>query len=266
LLDALTNVRAPAVVRARRLSEVKVRASEGAFLAEGPQPCREAARYATVEQLFVTQQAAHRYDDIVAEVQRRGGEVTIASDDVVAAICDAQSPQGMVAVVREPLHALSAAIHPGSTLVTYMASVRDPGNAGSVLRAADAAGANGVITSPDSVDLGNPKVVRASVGSLFHLPAVQGIEIDEALAAARQVGMQVIAADGKGEVLGPHHDLSIPTMWVFGNEAWGLPDSVVDSCDRAISLPIYGKAESLNLATAAALCLYASATAQRAAQ
>jgi TrmH family RNA methyltransferase len=253
-------------VRARRLSEVKVRAAEGAFLAEGPQSCREAARFATVERLFITAAAAQRYDDIVAEVERKGGEVVLASEDVVAAVCDSVNPQGMVAVVLQDNHPLRAAIHSGSRLVAYLASVRDPGNAGSVLRAADAAGADGVVTSPDSVDLGNPKVVRSSVGSLFHLPAVTNVDIAEAIAAGRAAGMQVFAADGSGELLGPQLDLAHPTMWVFGNEAWGLPENVLTQCDRVVSLPIYGKAESLNLATAAALCLYASAGAQRAAQ
>ena len=108
-----------------------------------------------------------------------------------------------------------------------------------------------MVTSPDSVDLGNPKVVRASVGSLFHLPVVPNLDIAEAITTARAAGMQVFAADGSGEVLGPQLDLAHPTMWVFGNEAWGLPENVLTQCDRVVSLPIYGKAESLNLAISA---------------
>ena len=154
---------------------------------------------------------------------------------------------------------------PPARLDVVLAEVRDPGNAGAVVRAADAAGADGVIVTAQSVDMGNAKVVRSTAGSLFHLPVVQEAEFADVVAAARRCGMQVLAADGSGDPLADV-DLSRPTVWVFGNEAWGLPGDVAAACDRVVALPIYGKAESLNLATAAAVCLYASAGAQSAAQ
>jgi TrmH family RNA methyltransferase len=149
-------------------------------------------------------------------------------------------------------------------LVAVCADVRDPGNAGTVIRCADAAGADVVVLAGDSVDLYNPKTVRASVGSVFHLPVVIERDPAAAVAAARAAGLTVLAADMDGEDLFAVDDvLQGPTAWLFGNEAWGLPDRLRDAADRVVSIPIHGRAESLNLATAAAVCLYASARAQR---
>ena len=147
------------------------------------------------------------------------------------------------------------------------AQVRDPGNLGTVIRCADAFGADAVLISSDSVDLYNPKTVRASTGSLFHLPVTVEVDLAEAVASARAAGLQVLGADGAGRDtvldLGDRGDLARPTLWVMGNEAWGLPPEHAALVDRLVSVPIFGRAESLNLSTAAAVVLYASATAQR---
>jgi TrmH family RNA methyltransferase len=151
--------------------------------------------------------------------------------------------------------------------VALLANVRDPGNAGTVLRTADAAGAQAVVFADASVDLYNGKCVRASAGSLFHLPVVAGVRLEEAVAAMRGAGLRILAADGRaGRSLddpGVQAWLGEPTGWMFGNEAWGLPSDLVALADESVAVPIYGKAESLNLAAAAAVCLYASARAQR---
>jgi RNA methyltransferase, TrmH family len=143
-----------------------------------------------------------------------------------------------------------------------LANVRDPGNAGTVLRTADAAGADGVIFGVASVDAYNSKCVRSSAGSLFHLPVVVGAALPAAIAGLRAAGLQILAADGRAERIldsasGP--DLARPTAWLLGNEAWGLPDDLLALADSPVAVPIYGQAESLNLAAAAAVCLYASA-------
>jgi TrmH family RNA methyltransferase len=151
-------------------------------------------------------------------------------------------------------------------LAVVLANVRDPGNAGTVLRTADAAGAGGVIFAGSSVDPYNSKCVRASAGSLFHLPVVTGPPVADAVRSLRERGLRVLAADGGAgttlDDLQPAGLLSQPTAWLFGNEAWGLPSDVLDLADDAVAVPIYGRAESLNLAAAAAVCLYASARAQ----
>lgn len=148
-----------------------------------------------------------------------------------------------------------------------LANVRDPGNAGTVLRCADAAGADAVVLTDASVDLYNPKSVRASVGSLFHLPVAVGVPVERVVDGLRGAGVRILAADGAGD-----RDLDAeldsgsmggPSAWVFGNEAWGLPEQTRALADAVVRVPIHGRAESLNLATAAAVCLYASARAQR---
>jgi TrmH family RNA methyltransferase len=144
--------------------------------------------------------------------------------------------------------------------------VRDPGNAGTIIRAADAAGADAVILTGRSVDLYNPKVVRSSTGSIFHLPVAVGVTLDDVRERAREAGLQVFAADIKGtDLLAARNEglLLAPTAWLFGNEARGLSDEDLAKVDRSISVPIYGHAESMNLATAASVCLYESAFALR---
>lgn len=136
-----------------------------------------------------------------------------------------------------------------------------------MVRAADAAGAGGILLTGDSVDPYNGKCVRASAGSLFHLPVSVGGRVDDDLPALRAAGLRVLAADGHAELdLDEAADsglLDARTAWVFGNEAWGLPEATRALCDEVVKVPIHGRAESLNLATAAAVCLYASARAQR---
>ena len=260
--EVLTNVRAPKVARARRLLKRGFRESDGAFLAEGPQACREGALAGKVTQLFLTQEALDRYPEIVATVENSGAEITLCNSTVIEQFSSTVTPQGMTAVVRMWDQNPDAIFHASAKLVVALTAVRDPGNAGSVIRVADAAGADGVIMSSDSVDLFNPKVVRSSVGSLFHLPIAIGQNLAETISTARSNGMQVLAADTGGISLYGDADLAKPTLWIFGNEAWGIPKEILELVDHVVSIPIYGQAESLNLATASALCLYASATAQ----
>jgi TrmH family RNA methyltransferase len=150
-------------------------------------------------------------------------------------------------------------------LVVILDEVRDPGNVGAIIRVADAVGATAVVFAGDCVDAFNPKVVRATTGSLFHLPLVAVATMAEAVEALRDRGVQIFAADMDGQSL-PGVSTEIlqkPTAWIFGNEAHGVhPDSIAQA-DATVSLPQYGAVESLNLATAAAVCLYQSAFAMR---
>ena len=145
--------------------------------------------------------------------------------------------------------------------------MRDPGNAGTVIRCADAAGADGVVLTGSSVDPFNGKTVRATAGSLFHLPLAVGGDPRDVVRRLREAGLTVLAADGAGETdLDEAEERGLldgPTAWLFGNEAWGLPDDLAALADHRVAIPIHGRAESLNLATAAAVCLYSSARAHR---
>jgi TrmH family RNA methyltransferase len=243
------------------------------FLAEGPQAVREAAAHrvdeaATLVELFATVEAAERYADIVGDARAAGARVHLAEEEVIADISTTVTPQGLVGICRFLDTPFEEILTARPKLVAVLAHVRDPGNAGTVLRCADAAGAEAVVLTDASVDLYNPKAVRASVGSLFHLPVAVGVPVEAAVQGLKDAGVRILAADGAGEDdLDDELDkgtMGGPTAWVFGNEAWGLPEETRALADAVVRVPIHGKAESLNLATAAAVCLYASARAQRA--
>jgi TrmH family RNA methyltransferase len=270
----LTSVRSPRVVAARRLAKRAFRAREQRFLAEGPQAVREALAAHTVRgdgvhEVFVTREAATRHAEMVGDASRAGVEVYVVSGEVMSSLTQTVTPQGIVAVCDFLDSTVEEVAAAADRLVAVLAHVRDPGNAGTVIRTADAAGADAVVLGGESVDPYNGKCVRASAGSLFHLPIAAGVPIDRAVAALKGRGLTVLAADGHGDL---DLDRAIeagrldgPTAWLFGNEAWGLPPETLALADDVVRVPIYGAAESLNLATAAAVCLYASARAQRSA-
>ncbi|MEU0072703.1 RNA methyltransferase [Streptomyces sp. NPDC006332] len=268
----LISPRSPRVSAARRLARRNFRGKERLFLAEGPQAVREAAAHrdggGTLTDLFATVEAAERYADIIGAARSAGARVHLADDDVIADISTTVTPQGLVGICRFLDTPFEEVLRAGPKLVAVLAHVRDPGNAGTVLRCADAAGAEAVVLTDASVDLYNPKTVRASVGSLFHLPVAVGVPVEQAVAGLKDAGVRILAADGAGtDDLDDELDrgtMGGPTAWVFGNEAWGLPRETRALADAVVRVPIHGKAESLNLATAAAVCLYASARAQRA--
>lgn len=264
----LTSARAPRVVRARRLARRAFRATERRFLAEGPQAVREAVAVPGVlAELFATVEAAERHPELVQAASAAGASVHLVADEVMASLSQTVTPQGLVGVCAFLDRPLAEVVAAAPALVAVLAHVRDPGNAGTVLRAADAAGADAVIVTDASVDVYNGKCVRASAGSLFHLPVVVGVEVETAVSQLRAAGSRVLAADGVGpadlDSELDHSRLATPTAWIFGNEAWGLPEETRSLADAVVRVPIYGGAESLNLATAAAVCLYASARQQR---
>jgi TrmH family RNA methyltransferase len=241
------------------LSRRSVRTERRLFLADGPKAVEGALSVeGCVVEVFATPHAAEQYADLL------GAHVTLVDDRALASLSDSVSPAGVVAVCRHLDAPIEHVVTASPRLLVICADVRDPGNAGTVIRTADAAGADGVVLAGHSVDAYNPKTVRASVGSLFHLPVA--VEPDPAVAVrtAQQRGLTVLAADGAGEVDLFDADLSGPTAWLFGNEAWGLPEELAALADHRVSIPIHGRAESLNLSTAAAVCLYASARAHRA--
>jgi RNA methyltransferase, TrmH family len=256
-------IRSPRVKAARQLGKKAFRERGRLFLAEGPQAVREALREPGVlTELFVTGPGSDRHRELVALAANHGVPVHEVSGEVMAELAQTITPQGVLGVCRFVDVPMTSVLGGQPRLVAVLASVRDPGNAGTVLRTADAAGADGVVFTAASVDPYNSKCVRSSAGSLFHLPVTVGAPLASAIDALRAAGLQVLAADGSARQFldaagGP--DLARPTAWLFGNEAWGLPRDLLDLADAVVAVPIYGQAESLNLAAAAAICLYASA-------
>lgn len=279
----MTNSRADRVKSVARLTGRSARLKTGLFRVEGPQGVREALGHArsgigAVKELYFHPDTLNRHPEIaelVAGLDQTEVFVRSASPEVIAAMCDAQTPQGLVAVCTLVGQQLEP--QPEGNYAALLCGVQDPGNAGTIIRVADASGAAGVVLSQRSVDLHNPKVVRSTAGSLFHLPLYQGQSVDSTVEIFRAAGWQILAADGYGatnldalqnQLLGEataagpgRPDLRRKTLWLFGNEAQGLSTEELALCDARVAVPLYGLAESLNVATAATLCLYASARA-----
>lgn len=301
----LSNPRADRVKEVARLAGRPSRLKTGTFLAEGPQAVREALSAhraavaaggpAVVAQVYATGACLDRLPEL--EDLARGVPLRLATDEVLAAMADTVNPQGIVAVCHIPAPRLEDVLDAGARLIAVLCEVRDPGNAGTILRAADSAGADAVVLTRSSVDIHNPKAVRSTAGSLFHLPVITGQDFDDLAVQLRGRGITLLAADGYGsadlDVLqdeaalrrlvpgdagsGPNAGTADPagtapapgprledaTAWLFGNEAQGLSDAELAAADHRVAVPIYGEAESLNVGTAATVCLYASARAQR---
>ena len=254
------------VKAARRLARRASRAELGLFLAEGPQAVREALTLENcVREVFAVPGAAAQHPEI--HEASAGLPWHLVDEAALASLAETVHPQGLVAVCRAVDRPLDDLLDARTRLLAGCADVRDPGNAGTVIRCADAAGADGVVLTGSSVDPFNGKTVRATAGSLFHLPLAVGGDPRDVVRRLREAGLTVLAADGAGETdLNEAEErglLDRPTAWLFGNEAWGLPDDLAALADHRVAIPIHGRAESLNLATAAAVCLYSSARAHR---
>lgn len=251
---------------ARKLADRRFRKQTGHFLIEGPQLLAEAHGVpGAVREVFVTPEAAERYAEL-----RDASPVDwqLADPGAVASLSDTVTPTGVVAscTTEAVLRPFSDVLAGPASLVVVCADIRDPGNAGTIIRCADAVGADAVVFAGNSVDPLNAKAIRSTVGSLFHLPLCVEVGVPEAIAALKRRGLTVLGADGAGETSLFDADplLTGPVAWVFGNEAWGLPDVVAAASDELIRIPILGAAESLNLATAASVCLYATIRARHA--
>ena len=277
--DILDNPDSARVARVAGLARRHARDKYERFLVEGPRGVGEAVRHAAahVHDLYLTPEAADRHADILARARAAGLYTHTVTPRVMAAM--STDAQGVLAVVATT--ALAAGPQPqedgagageglaerlaGARLVAVLAEAQDPGNAGTIIRTADAAGADAVVLVRGSVDATNPKVVRSTAGSLFHLPVLTGAGLGEVLEALDVAGLAVLAADGSGPVnlFDADELLARPCAWLFGNEARGLAPEVLERAEAVVSVPVLGAAESLNVAAAAAVCLYASVRAQR---
>ena len=238
--------------------------AERRFVVEGPQAVREALAAGGLLELYAGPGAPA---DLVQAAVAGGTPVVEVAAAVLEAMAETVTPQGLVGVAPLLDVGLAQALAGRPRLVAVLEAVADPGNAGTVVRAADAAGAGAVVLTAGSVDPHNGKCVRATAGSLWHLPVVAGAPLADVVAACRAAGLQVLATTGAGaddlDDLADDGALAAPTAWLFGGEAHGLPPALARAAVARVRVPLHGRAESLNLATAAAVCLYATARAQR---
>lgn len=247
----ITSVRNRRVVAAAALARRRERRDQHRYLVEGPNAVAEVAAEGQVETVFATEALADAYAGLDADV-------VVVADHVLERLADSRTPQGVVAVARTVAADLPDVV--GHGVLVVLVEPADPGNVGTIIRTADAAGAAGVVLTGDAVDPWNPKAVRASTGSVCHLPLVVGVSTEQVVAACRGASQWVVGLDASGTqdvaVLG---DGDRPVAILLGNEAHGLDPGVLELVDARLAVPTYGRAESLNLAAAAAITIYAAA-------
>jgi TrmH family RNA methyltransferase len=248
--------RSASVAAAVKLHRHVGRRRAGQFLAEGPNLVGAASARGLVREVFVTELAAQRHASLLATLQ---SPVHLVTERAAKALSDTVTPTGLVAVCDMPATSLEEALAGPPRLVAVPVEIGEPGNAGTLIRIADAMGAGAVVLGGHSVDPYNGKCLRASAGSMFSIPVVAAP--DAAVPALRAAGLQVLATTLDGEMRLDEADLAAPTAWLFGAESRGLSAEVAAAADHRVRIPMSGGAESLNVAAAAAICLYQSARA-----
>jgi len=245
--QVLTSTRNPRVQAARGLRRARERRAQGRHLVEGPRAVAEALAAGVVEELFVTERMPVPDTDL---------PVHRVADHVLDHLADASTPQGIVAVARTVPADLDEI---GDGVVVVLDRVADPGNAGTILRTADALGAAAVVLTSGSVDPFAPKTVRAAVGSTYHLPVVTDVTLAEVVAHARATQRRVVGLDADGaEGLEALSATGVPVCLVLGNEAHGLDADTASLLDTTVAIALHPRAESLNVAAAAAIAIHAA--------
>ena len=255
---AMLTERSARVAAAVKLQRHVARRRTRCFLAEGLNLVEAASASGLVRDVFVTESAAQRYSSFLGTAQ---WPVHLVSERAAKALSDTVTPAGLVAVCEMPATRLEDVLAGSPRLVAVAVEISEPGNAGTVIRIADAMGAAAVILGGHSVDPYNGKCLRASAGSIFSIPVVVAPDVHAAVGALRAAGLQVLATTLDGETRLDEADLAAPTAWLFGAESHGLPAELAAEADHRVRIPMSGGAESLNVAAAAAICLYQSAQA-----
>lgn len=255
--------RTPRVVNAAKLNRAAARKKAGRFLAEGENAVEAAVATGAATDLYVTEAAADRFADIVTTATYMDVYTHAITEKAAQSLTDTVHTTGIFAVCKPATWSLGAVLNGRPQLVAVCVETNDPGNAGTIIRLADALGADAVVFAGETVDPESPKVVRSSAGSLFHVPVARERDIKGVLGQLRAAGLSTFATTMHGDLdlADPGDALARPAAWLFGNEAHGLPDDVLHAADHTVSIPITGSAESLNLSTAAAICLWESAKA-----
>ncbi len=254
--------RTPRIVNAAKLHRSSARKKANAFIVEGDNSVDAAVSTGAATDVFVTERAAEKFADIVTAAGYMDVYVHPITDRAAKSLSDTQTTTGIFALCTPVLWTPGKILNGKPQLVSVPVETSEPGNAGTLIRTSDAMGADGVIFAGETVDPLGSKVARASAGSLFHIPTARDTNIKDVLGKLRSSNLQILATVPQGDATLDEVDLSKPTAWLFGNEAHGLSKELLNAADIRVSIPLRGRAESLNLATAASICLYESAKAQ----
>lgn len=251
----LTGLQNPMVKAAAELKQKKYRQQQGLFLAEGLRTVEEAVRYGAVQSIFYTAIEDDRTRAVLEEAAAKQIKLVCVSDKVLKKIADTGTPQGIIAVCEMRSKRLDEFLASGKMLLV-LDRVTDPGNIGTMLRTADAAGVGGLLLLQGCADIYAPKTVRASMGSLFHLPVLSGLSEELLVQAARKAGYELLVTclDGADNLY--KADLQGRLAFVMGNEANGVSPALLAAADKRVFIPMQGRAESLNVAMAAGIVMF----------
>lgn len=259
--ETVTSLQNPLVKQAVALQQKKRRDEAGLFIVEGTRQAEELLASGWPIEFGLFTGAAARQERIYHLIQtaRLRCQMTQVTDQVFAKAAETEQPQGILLAARQTVMPLTATLSKEDALLVVLDGVQDPGNLGALLRVADAAGAGGVIVLEGSADPFGGKAVRASMGSLFHLPLTVGVNHEALLAElkAQQIRLVATALEGADSYL--NVNLTGRLAVVFGNEGKGVSREILEAVKEKLHIPIYGQAESLNVATAAAVILYEAA-------
>lgn len=261
-ITEITSLQNPQIKHLRSLEKSKYRKQEGKFVIEGIRMMEEAldadigldAIYYSPALLDTT-----RGKDLFERLSERMLKIYLLSDRLMKQVGFTETPQGIIAVASQLHFSLDILLKNANPFFLLLDQIQDPGNLGTLIRTADAAGVSGVILTEGTVDLYNPKTIRATMGSLFHLPILAQQDGQDIIASLQREGIQVLAAALQTDTYFYEADFTRPTAVVIGNEGQGLSEEVLKAVDLKIKIPILGKAESLNAAVAGAILVYEGA-------
>lgn len=262
LNSQITSLHSPHVERVKALlgsRGKKFRQSEKLFIADGIQSVRAALNpkiesAPLVERVYVTAEGYEKLADEIAPKILENMEINPVSEEVMNAMAETITPQGILALCSYSDFTLYKLRQLSPTKVAYFWEIQDPGNSGTVIRTADACGFDAVVFSPKSVDIYSPKTVRATVGSLWHIPVVEAVPLENILQFAQENGFTSIAFAGDGALSLSELSAAAKVLLIFGNEARGLPELPTEVA--RVHIPMLGHAESLNVASAAAIAMF----------
>ena len=251
----VTGLQNPVVKAAAELKQKKYRTQNGLYLAEGLRTAEEAVAYKAVETLFYVATDDERTMRLLEDAAAQNIKLVCVSENVMKKIADTETPQGIIAVCKMRQPKLENLLASGKMLLV-LDRVGDPGNIGTILRTADAAGIGGLVLLKGCADIYAPKTVRSSMGSLFHIPVLSGVSEQEFVSAAKKAGYDLLVTclDGADNLY--KADLSGRIAFVMGNEAGGVSESLLEKADKRVYIPMAGRAESLNVAMAAGIVMF----------
>lgn len=246
--------------RVRKLQQKREREATGLFVAEGPGAVEAAVKNGELQFVIVGDDVSQSVRAL-AELASGYGKTVYEADEVsISQLSESRTPQGILGIAKRPQFELAQVVDKASSLVVVLEEARDPGNVGTIIRTADAAGADAVVLAGESVDPFNAKAVRSSAGSVFNIPVVTDVSAHTVVAHLDALGINTVATSlaGDTDLYSPEflHSLQDPVAWFFGNEAHGLTPEVEATLNQRVRVPIHGQAESLNLAISAGICLY----------